>query len=263
MSLHQSLHQAHFSKNSIKFKHQKKRILPPTCDTVIKNLINSPLQHLGLINPKNVTQLFKDSNDLSYKKDLKLKKLGSQLTEHFSVEINQTIHVSQPAQLIDFLNEIDSLSVNIDGSYTMQPIVVESDPASNNTEYTLLIGQQRITSIYMTLKFLENNTHRLNTCKSSTDLLNNHFLGVINYEDWDSFLNNTQINDSFLNDNLSKSYQTLHNWFSKKSAVEHEIWKKKLLNHTKFIWYITDNEPFESEKAQKTGGVGIEYKYLS
>lgn len=263
MSLQQSLHQAHFNKNSIKIKRQQRRALPPTCDTIIKNLINTPLQHLGLINQKNVTQLFKDSNDLPYRKNLKLKKLGSQLTKSFSVEISQTIYTVKSEQIIDFLDEIDSLTVAVDGSFTMQPIIVESDSLADNSGCTLVAGQQRITNIYMTLKYLESNTHRLNKCKSSTDLLNNHFLNIINYEDWDSFLNNTQINDTFINDNLSTVYQTLHNWFSKKSAVEHEIWKKKLLNHTKFIWYVSDTNSFETEKVQKTGGMGVEYKHLS
>ena len=53
MSLHKSLHQERYNKNSIKFKRPQKHELAPTCDTVIKNLINNPLHHLGLINHKN------------------------------------------------------------------------------------------------------------------------------------------------------------------------------------------------------------------
>jgi len=260
MSPHKSLHQVRYTKNSIKFKRPQKSVLPPTCDTIIKNLINNPLHHLGLINHKNVTPLFKDTNNLS---TIKLKKLGHQLTKNFSAEINPKSHFSQPEQLIEFLNEVENLPVGVDGSYTMQPIVVEADNLSNHSRHTLLTGQQRITHIYMILKYLESSNRMLNTCKSSTDLLNNHFLSTISYHDWDSFLYNTQAKDSFLNDILSNVYQTLHDWFSKKPSVEQEIWKKKLLNHTKFIWYVTDNDSFESEKMQKRGGVVIQQKYLS
>jgi len=260
MSTNLSLHQAYFNKNAIKFKSQSKRVLPPTCDTIIKNLINNPLHHLGLINQKNVTPLFKNSDHLSH---IKLKKLGIQLTRNFSAEISPTTHLSSEAQLLDLLNEVDNLSVNVDGSFTMQPIVVEADTLFNNSRHKLFTGQQRITNIYMILKYLESDNQRFNTCKSSTDLLTKHFLDTINFKAWDHFLSDIDVQDSFLNEQLSNVYQTLHSWFSKRPLVEHEIWKKKLLNHTKFIWYITDTEAYESEKMQKRGGMGIEAKFLS
>ena len=260
MSNNMSLHRACFNKNSIKFKSQPKRVLPPTCDTIIKNLINNPLHHLGLINQKNITPLFKESNSLSH---IKLKKLGSQLTKNFSAKISSTTHLSSESQLVELLNEIDNLSVGVDGSFTMQPIVVESDAPFNNSQHKLFAGQKRITNIYMILKYLESDNQHFNTCKSSTDLLTKHFLETLSFEAWDNYLTNINIQDSFLNDQLSKTYQTLHSWFSNKPLIEHEIWKKKLLNHTKFIWYITDTEAYESEKMQKRGGMGIEAKYLS
>jgi len=260
MSLHKSLHQARYNKNNIKFKYLRKNVLPPTCDTIIKNLVNNPLHHLSLINHKNVTPLFKDTSDLS---DIKLKKIGSQLTKNFSAEINHKTNLTQSEKLVDFLNEVESLSVDVDGSYTMQPIIVDTNDFSDKSKYTLLAGQQRITHIYMILKYLESSNRMLDACKSSTDLLNKHFLAMISYQDWDSFLYNIQLKDNFINDNLSQVYQTLHNWFAKKSMVEQEIWKKKLLNHTKFIWYITDNDSFASEKMQKMGGVVNHTKFLS
>lgn len=254
-----SLHQLHFNKNTIKFRRQPKRALPPTCDTIVKNLINSPRRHLRLINKKNVSQLFADNAE----RTLKIKKMGNNLVKGFSVDIKQQLYKWDSEQLIEFLGKIDSFSANVDGLYIMQPIVVESDTPDEKTGWSLIEGQQRITNIYMALKYLESNKLGLDSCKSSTDLLNNYFLNTISYEGWDNFLQNKQGENSSLNDNLSNVYQVLHDWFSEKTFVEQEIWKKKLLNHTKFIWYTAENDLFESEKVSNMGGVGIESKYLN
>ncbi len=255
-----SLHLLKFNKNNIKFKQKTKHTLPPTCDTIVKNLMKNPRQHLSLINNNK-------SLDLSNRKhpDLpKIKKMGNYLGKDFSVSIPDHAYWKSSQQLVQFLNKTDKLSTHIDGFYVMQPIVVQSNThKSNTTEWTLFEGQQRITNIYMILKYLESNKTRHPVCKSSSDVLNNYFLKTLHYSCWDNYLQNKPANNSHLSANLGEIYQILHNWFSKKSFVEQELWKKKLLNHTKFIWYMAENELFDSKKVLKTGGVGIQAKYLS
>ena len=254
-----SLHQLHTNQNNISFKNIKKTILPATCDTIIKNLISNPKRHLDLISRKNVINLF----DKSTHKTIKIRKMESRHIKGLSVNIRQIVQIWKPSQLTDFLNNIDRQPVRVDGCYTMQPIVAESITNGKNKEWALLNGQHRITSIYMILKYLESNNLRLNTCKSSADLLNKYFLSTINYKDWDNFLQNVQGTDSFINDTLNKTYQTLHDWFSKTTVVEQEIWKRKLLNHTKFIWYVSESNPYKTKKVSENSNMMIEAKYLS
>lgn len=252
------LHQLHSNKNNIKFKKQPKFSLPPTCDSIVRNLISNPRRHLRLISKANKNNHFTESSHNS----IKIKKMDNQLIKEFSVSIQQQTHKWQAKKLVEFLKEVDTFSANVDGFYTMQPIVIESK-GYDDMGWSLIDGQQRISNIYMILKYLESNKHLFNTCKNSSDLLNKYFLDTVNYENWDKFLQNKQGENTPLNENLSKVYQILHNWFSKKTVVEQEIWKKKLLNHTKFIWYVTEDESYESEKLLKTDGVGIEAKHLS
>lgn len=254
-----SLHQLRFNKKNISFKNQQKRTLPPTCDTIIKNLLKKPKRHLSLIRNKNENKLLNSSTN----KSIEVRKMEGHLIKGFSVDIISMTHAWKPSQLTDFLNKIENQSVRVDGSYIMQPIIVKPETPNENLGWTLVDDQLRITSIYMILKYLESNNFRLSNCTSSADVLNKHFLSTVRYDDWDTFLENTQSDDSIVNDNLSNIYQVLHDWFSKKTAVEQEIWKRKLLNHTKFIWYVSDSQPFESENCQKQRGMGIESKYLS
>jgi len=254
-----SLHQLHTNKNNISFKSRRKAVLPATCDTIIRNLIGNPKRHLDLINRKDIIKLF----DKSTHKTIKIRKMESRHIKGLSVSIHQLVQIWRPSQLTDFLDKIDKQAARVDGCYTMQPIVTESISNGENVEWGLLKGQNRITSIYMTLKYLESNNLKLNTCKSSSDLLNKYFLNTVNYKDWDDFLQDVQGTNSFMNDTLNKTYQTLHNWFSKKTAVEQEIWKRKLLNHTKFIWYVAEDDCCKTKNTSEQSNMLIEAKYLS
>ncbi len=251
-----SLHQLHFNKSNIRFGKLKNPSLPPTCDSIIRNLLGNPRQHLDLLNKKNnITHIFEKNT----RKKLKIKKLNRQLVEGFIAAIEHCHNLEDTDQLINFLEEIDCHSAKIDGFYTMQPVVVQASSfASGRRRWTLLENQQRIRHIYMALKYLEKNRlKRPTSCKSSTDLLNKHFLKTLSYANWDNYLLHKPTGNHAVNHHLGKIYQVFHNWFSQKTMVEQEIWKKKLLNHTKFIWYIAEEEVNEPQKYQKQGGMGF------
>lgn len=260
-----SLYQLHANKNHLTYRYAQKRDAntpPATCDTIIKDLISAPSRHLKLIKKNKVTTNFHSSPSL---KKRNIKKMGRQLTKKFTANIQQTFQVWESSKLVDFLDKIDNQAAKVNGFYTMQPIIVEKNTYNDSSpKWTLLEGQQRITNIYMILKYLESNKIRTNSCNSSADLLNNYFLKTIHYKDWDNYLQNTQDDDSAFNNKFRETYKALHNWFTKKTGVEQEIWKRKLLNHTKFIWYIAEKETHEAKKLLKTlRVVTAEAKYLS
>ena len=140
--------------------------------------------------------------------------------------------------LLNDIDEIDEIDEIPDGqSYCLQPIVVKN----NNGVYELIDGQQRLTTLYLIMKYLpfyQNLKYSIEytTRKSenghigSKDLLEN-----INVVDLNSPSSN--IDELF----IKKAYGIISNWFnnedSKKTSFYHKL--QKLVT---VIWYEVDSE---------------------
>jgi len=130
--------------------------------------------------------------------------------------------------------------------YCLQPIVVKKD----KDKYRVIDGQQRLTTIYIILKYLEEARNiifsdtRIFSIEYETRKQSKDFLESSLYE-----LNNS--NPDFYY--MSKAYQTIKNWFEKNkinkadflnSLLRYELQNNKdIANNIRFIWY----ELFENE----------------
>jgi len=152
-------------------------------------------------------------------------------------------------QVEDLLNDIYDFSTkkSLDSEfYCLQPIVVLKE----NERYRIIDGQQRITTIYIILKYLE-------------DILNDEYFidkfYTIEYETRDEsrdFLNQ-KLKDGIDDSNsdfyhISRAYKVIEEWFVEK-IKNREISKRKFIDillgsddkDVKFIWYELDKSEDE------------------
>ena len=162
-------------------------------------------------------------------------------------------------QVEDLLNDINEIGTNV--SYCLQPLVVagrkdyvmgpikalrngnyeipENEAKLISGSYEVIDGQQRLTTIYIILKYL-----------------NQQSIYEIEYEtrsNSQSFLNNIP-NDTHENEDnidyfhMSQCYDTVSKWFDSKDVnFNKSAFKDKLLRQVNFIWYQD-----ESGKAVET-----------
>lgn len=133
-----------------------------------------------------------------------------------------------------------------DEKYCLNPIAVKK---VSDTEYNLVDGQQRLTTIYLILKYL-NNTKPF-TLKYETKQ-NKEFLDKINI--------NTPENDYKQNIDyyhIFEAYKYIDIWFQKdeNNQIEKENFKENLLDNVNIIWYDIgsddENETFQRLNAGK------------
>lgn len=154
-------------------------------------------------------------------------------------------------QVEDLLEDIWEFHQNIelrknDGFYCLQPIVVKK---SKNPDYDwdVIDGQQRLTTLYIILKFSSLIVERMGkslysigyeTRKESEIFLLNH-LDVENDENIDFF-------------HMSKAYETVKKWFMKDGTKEYPLINRLLLpphkedgidlsNNIRVIWYEVED----------------------
>lgn len=130
-------------------------------------------------------------------------------------------------QLLDDLNDFFDLDRKDKDYYCLQPIVSKK----NGAEYTIIDGQQRITTIFLLIKFLFNISYftiSYETRKSSEEFLEN--IEKKNDE-------NSKSNIDFFY--IYNAFKCIKEWFTGKELFD----KEALLNNVKVIWYeIPDDE---------------------
>ncbi|RFZ91222.1 DUF262 domain-containing protein [Mucilaginibacter conchicola] len=171
-------------------------------------------------------------------------------------------------EALDLLNDINEFDTD-SGIYCLQPLVVKeldtgstdlAFPAfSSNRVYELIDGQQRMTTIFMIMSYLNGAP---DFCKifyrtrpASGVFINqvnqlqhyevlNHFIKdvpkLINALDaqWtDYLLNQSAEFDNVDNYHFFQVWNTIRTWFSSKSAEELAMFRSNLLDFTNFIWY--------------------------
>ena len=149
-------------------------------------------------------------------------------------------------QVKDLMNDINSFSFkdvpnsNDKTWYCLQPVVVKA----KNEQWEVIDGQQRLTTIYLILHYLnqgyvENRRRKLFELEYETrnteESNSKEFISNVETKTEQDALANI---DYF---HISKAYQTIKDWFEDKgNSFDSNGFESKFLNNTKVIWYETN-----------------------
>ena len=146
--------------------------------------------------------------------------------------------VLEVEDLLNDINEFKPKEINDSGEktwYCLQPIVVKQ---RSELEYEVIDGQQRLTTLYLILHYLnqdfvESRRDKIFTIDYETRETSKEFLQHPEKED-DSNI------DYFY---IHKAYLTIHNWFQKQLEdvnYDQNDFRSKLKFYTRVIWYETE-----------------------
>ncbi len=198
-------------------------------------------------------------NNTKENENLKLKSISEILGYNFFIPSYQRGYRWGEQQVKDLLKDILEFASNkeMKGFYCLQPIVVKKETIETNEgkqdRYRVIDGQQRLTTIYIILKYLENLLEEEHDIETIYTILYETRQEECN--DSYEFLEKIKNIDSVDNKNIdfhymSSAYITIKKWFIN-SIKEKKITKRKFLEtlmgtdtkDVKFIWYeIDDNE---------------------
>lgn len=193
---------------------------------------------------------------------LELKSISELLDENFCIPSYQRGYRWGSRQVVDLLDDIIEFARKKARSelkqkefYCLQPIVVKKE----DNEFTVIDGQQRLTTLFIILKYLEQkikddyyieNFYKIKyITRDSKDESNHNFLETIN-----SICTPETKNIDFYY--MSNAFITIKNWFETnkvnkgdflnvllKSDIQNESDKKvDLANNIRVIWYEINNE---------------------
>lgn len=205
-------------------------------------------------------------------KNLELKSISELLDKNFYIPAYQRGYRWSSRQVIDLLEDIMEFAQKKERNkltskefYCLQPVVVKK----NDDEYRVIDGQQRLTTLFIILKYCEearkilysNNTKLYSVryeTRSTEDANSNNFLenirNIENIKDEDSnIIRNTENIDFYY---MSNTYITVKEWFEKsdkdiglflsillKSDIVTENDNKvDLANNLRIIWYEIEND---------------------
>jgi uncharacterized protein with ParB-like and HNH nuclease domain len=144
-------------------------------------------------------------------------------------------------EVLDLLNDIAEFQPRLVGDtdektwYCLQPVVVKD----NNGVFEVIDGQQRLTTIYLLLHYLnqdykEDRQDKLFIIEYETREKSRDFLSNINVE-----LQDDNIDFYYIN----KAYETINEWFDNKGAnFDKNEFRSKFKFNTKVIWYQSFEE---------------------
>ena len=167
-------------------------------------------------------------------KNLELKPINSLLKEKFYIPSYQRGYRWSKEEVTDLLKDIWEFSQkdkSKDEFYCLQPIVVKKKYIADDMYFEVIDGQQRITTIYIILTYLDKQRYslRFQTRKDSEFFLKNLSLNT---------LSDSNIDYHF----ISEALDTISKWFINKEENEDDYTAKDefyitLGKFTKFIWY--------------------------
>lgn len=139
------------------------------------------------------------------------------------------------------------------GKYCLQPLIVKEE----NNQVEVIDGQQRITSIYLILFFLEKKKYYeidYQTRDSTKDFLKNKlnllYESIENKLCWQDFINENKNFDNVDIYHIYVVFQTISNWFLQRDEnFNIEEYVTKIKNDVSIIWYDInkDEQPEEPE----------------
>lgn len=167
-----------------------------------------------------------------------LKSINELLNYEFLIPSYQRGYRWTERQIKDLLNDIyefiqqkENKTENVGDFYCLQPIIVKKE---NEKNYKLIDGQQRLTTIYIILNYLQKKQFSIEfeTREKSKDFLNN--------------ISNEINNDNIDFHHISKAYTEIKKWFELLEETEATIKDEFYINlgkYTKVLWYeINENE---------------------
>ncbi|WP_299799189.1 DUF262 domain-containing protein [uncultured Maribacter sp.] len=175
---------------------------------------------------------------------IELKGIGDLLKYKFKVPPYQRGYRWNKRQVVELLEDIEDFHKKSNKKenefYCLQPIVV----SKLNEEYILIDGQQRLTTIYLILTFLDNVMQTLDYEKFE--------LAYSTRPGSETFLNNIDIsrkNENIDFFHIAEAYEVITEWFETKKGTEKVQLLTTLLdisekaNNVRVIWYeITGSE---------------------
>tara|TARA_A100000171_G_C2135329_1_gene149762 strand:+ start:87 stop:1772 length:1686 start_codon:yes stop_codon:yes gene_type:complete len=175
--------------------------------------------------------------------NISIKAINELLKSNFFIPAYQRGYRWTEQQVTDLLNDINEFSPkeiansNEKTWYCLQPIVVKK----NQNEWDVIDGQQRLTTIYLILHYLnqgyvENRRKNLFGLKYETRENSAHYLiNGLNGENIDD----TNIDYYF----ISSAYKTICEWFNEKGQeFDINTFESKFNFSTKVIWYETSQD---------------------
>jgi hypothetical protein len=140
-------------------------------------------------------------------------------------------------QVQELLQDISEFKIAGSDYYCLQPIVVRED----NGLWELIDGQQRLTTIFIILSYLRtDNFHISYQTRTSSENFLSSFVGenkLEEYDSWQDFLEINSSSDNIDNYHFFQAFQEVTNWFDKNQTIDKDLFLKKLIDHTKVIWY--------------------------
>lgn len=174
---------------------------------------------------------------------LELKSISELQRANFFVDSYQRGYKWKQQQVTELLDDIDEFEPKLETDfYCLQPIVVKRKTEGTQHYWELIDGQQRMTTIFIILTYLNNEQYfslRYETRESSTNYLN-------------CLAEQTENNLPTIDAHYFYSaYQAVKTWFEQKgSDFNSQHWKHKLLHHTKVIWYAVRVDRDQDSKKQ-------------
>jgi len=178
--------------------------------------------------------------------ELNLKSIKEILEYDFFIPSYQRGYKWGEVEVKSLLEDIYEFSQKKEGFYCLQPIVIKKD----GDKYRVIDGQQRLTTIYIILKYLE---EARNIIFSDTTIFSLEYETRKNSK---NFLENNlhkrdKTNPDFYY--MSEAYHTIKNWFEENkinkadflnALLKYEVKNNKdIANNVRFIWYeLSDNE---------------------
>jgi uncharacterized protein with ParB-like and HNH nuclease domain len=168
-------------------------------------------------------------------------------------------------QVEDLLNDINEFDNAKDGKfYCLQPLVLKEKENS----WVVIDGQQRLTSIYLILNYLDNQDKLTIQYQRASHFenLNKTYFSFVDLEDWDKCLslnweNHLKFNkedDNIEFYHLFVAKLLIYRWFEFKSEEFKNTLKVRLLEETKFIWYnVGDADEHELFKNLNSGKIAL------
>jgi len=192
---------------------------------------------------------------------IELKPVKDLLGMNFFIPEYQRGYRWKTRQVLDLLEDIQEFITNTPGGmYCLQPLVVKKKEHFNEEKlldivksaqniqevknllaekWEVVDGQQRLTTLYILIKYLNNNVPFYQIDYATRD---NSLVFLNNIGTRETKEDAQQYIDFF---HIQNTYEQINKWFEGKSIEEKTSFLNAIINRTEFIWYECAEDPIE------------------